>query len=344
MAEPLITVKNLVKWFPVRRGFLSAKQNLKAVDDVSFEIQTSEILGLAGESGSGKTTCGKVVIRLLEPTSGSVLFNGEDITTYDSKKLLKFRKCAQIVFQDPYDSMNPRQTVFQILQEPLEIHSLAHSREESTNLIYKALEDVQLTPPEEFTPRFPHELSGGQRQRVAVARSLILNPKFIVADEPVSMLDMSVRAEILNLFLDLIQKYRLSLLFITHDLAVSKYIADRLAIMYLGKIVELGRPEEVVDTPLHPYTEALVAAIPVPDPRIKIGEIPIKGEISSPINPPSGCRFHPRCPVAVFPICKDKEPPLEEKVPGHLAACHFSNLLMEKYEGKELSFRKTTSR
>jgi peptide/nickel transport system ATP-binding protein len=344
MTELLMTVENLVKWFPVRRSFLSARQYLKAIDGVSFEIHTSEILGLAGESGSGKTTCGKLVIRLLEPTGGKVLFNGEDIMRYDSKRLLKFREDAQIVFQDPYDSMNPRQTVFQILQEPLDIHGLAHSREESTNLIYKALEDVQLAPPEEFTSRFPHELSGGQRQRVAVARSLILNPKFIVADEPVSMLDMSVRAEILNLFLDLIKKYHLSLLFITHDLAVSKYITDRLAIMYLGKIVEIGKPEEVVDTPFHPYTEALVAAIPVPDPRVKIGEIPIKGEIPSPINPPSGCGFHPRCPIAVFPICKDVEPPLEEKKPGHLASCHFSYLLIEKHEGKELSPRKSLSR
>ena len=258
MAEPLISVKNLVKWFPVRRGFLAPKLYVRAVDSVSFEVESSEILGIAGESGCGKTTCGKLTIRLLEPTSGSVLFNGEDVTTYDSKRLKEFRESAQIVFQDPYDSMNPRQTVFQILQEPLQIHGVTHSREESNDLIYKALEDVQLTPPEEFTPRFPHELSGGQRQRVAVARALILHPKFIVADEPVSMLDMSVRAEMLNLFSDLVQKYRLSLLFITHDLAVSKYITNRLAIMYLGKIVEIARPEEVVDTPIHPYTLSLI--------------------------------------------------------------------------------------
>lgn len=332
MGEPLVVVKNLVKWFPVRRSFLSPTAHVRAVDDVSLEIKSGEILGLAGESGCGKTTCGKLIIRLLEPTSGNVIFEGEDITTFDHERLKKFRKSAQIVFQDPYDSMNPRQTVFQILQEPIQIHNIAESNEESVNLIYKALEDVQLTPPGEFTSRFPHELSGGQRQRVAVARALILNPKFIVADEPVSMLDMSVRAEILNLLLDLVQKYDLSLLFITHDLAVSKYVTDRLAIMYLGEIVELSKPEEVVDTPLHPYTKALVAAVPVPDPRTKIGKIPIKGEIPSPINPPSGCRFHTRCPIAVFPICKEKEPQLEEKTHEHWAACHFSYLLMEQYE------------
>jgi len=330
MVDPLIGVKNLRKWFPVRRGLLTPKLFVRAVDDVSFSIEKGKILALAGESGSGKTTTGKVMIRLIEPTSGKVLFNGEDVTGFDSKRLKEFKKQAQIVFQDPYDAMNPRQTVFQILQEPLLVHEMTGSRDEATDLVYRALEDVQLTPAEEFTPRFPHELSGGQRQRVAVARALILHPKFIMADEPVSMLDMSVRAEILNLFLDLVEKYDLALLFITHDLAVSKYIADELAIMYLGKIAEIGNPEDVVDTPLHPYTIALVAAVPVPDPRAKLSEIPISGEIPSPINPPTGCRFHPRCPIAQFPICREKEPSLEEKVLGHFAACHFSNLLVEK--------------
>lgn len=337
MAEPLIRVKNLRKWFPVRRGLLTPKLFVKAVDGISFDIEKGKILALAGESGSGKTTAGKAIIRLIEPTSGGILFNGQDITAFDSRRLREFKKQAQIVFQDPYDAMNPRQTIYQILEEPLMVHSVTNSGQKSRELVYQALEDVQLTPPEEFTPRFPHELSGGQRQRVAVARALILRPKFIMADEPVSMLDMSVRAEILNLFLDLIAKYDLTLLFITHDLAVSKYIADELAIMYLGKIVEIGNPEDVVDTPLHPYTVALVAAVPVPDPRMKLGQIPITGEIPSPIYPPPGCRFHPRCPLAQFPICREKEPILEEKVQGHMAACHFSYLLMEKYKGGRTS-------
>jgi peptide/nickel transport system ATP-binding protein len=334
MAEPLIRVNNLRKWFPVRRGLFTPKLFVKAVDDVTFDIEKGKILALAGESGSGKTTAGKVLIRLIEPTSGGIFFNGQNVTEFDVKRLKEFRKEAQIVFQDPYDAMNPRQTIFQILQEPLLVHEITNSRDEATDLVYQALQDVQLSPPEEFTPRFPHELSGGQRQRVAVARALILHPKFIMADEPVSMLDMSVRAEILNLFLDLIEKYDLTLLFITHDLAVSKYIADELAIMYLGKIAEIGNPEDVVDTPLHPYTIALVAAVPVPDPRSKLGIIPIAGEISSPINPPLGCRFHPRCPMAQFPICKEKEPALEEKVKGHFAACHFSYMLVEKNQSK----------
>lgn len=339
MAEPLIKVKNLRKWFPVRRGLFTPKLFVRAVDGISFEIGKGKILALAGESGSGKTTAGKVMIRLIEPTSGGILFNGKDISSLRSGKLKEFKKQAQIVFQDPYDAMNPRQTIFQILQEPLLVHSITDSGEKSRDLVYRALEDVQLTPPEEFTPRFPHELSGGQRQRVAVARALILRPKFIMADEPVSMLDMSVRAEILNLFLDLIAKYDLTLLFITHDLAVSKYIADDLAIMYLGKIVEISNPEDVVDTPLHPYTVALVAAVPVPDPRLKLGQIPITGEIPSPIHPPSGCRFHPRCPMAQFPICREKEPALEEKAQGHMAACHFSHILMKKYEGRKTSVK-----
>lgn len=332
MVEPLISVKNLRKWFPMRRGLFTSKMYVRAVDEISFDIEKGKILALAGESGCGKTTTGKVIIRLIEPTSGRILLNGEDVTAFDSKRFKEFKREAQIVFQDPYDAMNPRQTVSQILQEPLLVHDITGSREEAMDLLYRSLEDVQLTPPEEFMPRFPHELSGGQRQRVAVARALILHPKFIMADEPVSMLDMSVRIEILNLFLDLVEKYNLTLLFITHDLAVSKYIADELAIMYLGKIVEIAMPEEVVDTSLHPYTVALVASVPVPDPRIKLGKIPIKGEIPSPINPPSGCRFHPRCPMAQLPICREKEPPLEEKVSGHFAACHFSDLLMEKYE------------
>jgi len=328
----IIRVENLKKWFPVRRSFIDTlmgrpQKFIKAVDGISFDIRKAEIFCLAGESGCGKTTTGKVIHRLLRATSGRVLFKGVDIMSLEGEKLKGYRRKAAIIFQDPYESLNPRMTALDIISEPLVVHKLVHTEDEKIEAVSKALEDVALKPPEDFIFRFPHELSGGQRQRVSIARALVTNPEFIVADEPVSMLDMSIRAEILNLLLSLRDKYNLSFLFITHDLAVAKYICDRIAIMYLGKIVEMGDAEEVIDNPLHPYTKALISAVPVPDPRIKIGEIPIKGEVPSPINIPPGCRFHPRCVVCeknekLASLCKSKEPKMVEVKKGHFVACH----------------------
>ena len=324
--ENVVEADGLKKWFPVRRGLADIilrrpPKFIRAVDGVSFAIKRGEIFCLAGESGCGKTTTGRLILRLEEPTAGRILFKGVDITSLDGEELIEFRRKAQIIFQDPYESLNPHMRVIDIISEPLSIHKLAHNREEVIERVTKTLEDVALKPPEEFMYRYPHELSGGQRQRVAIARAIILQPEFIVADEPVSMLDMSIRAEILDLMLGIRDRYGIAYLFITHDLAVAKHICDRIAIMYLGKVVELGEATEVIDNPLHPYTKALTAAIPVPDPRVKIGEIPIKGEVPSPINPPSGCRFHPRCPYAMD-ICSKKEPGLKDVEKGRKVACH----------------------
>ena len=325
--EVIVRVENLKKWFPIRRSLTDIvtrrpRKYVKAVDGVSFEIKRGEIFALAGESGCGKTTTGRTILRLIEPTSGKVEFMGRDIMSLNRDEMKTFlRRRAQIIFQDPYESLNPRKTIEDIVGEPLEVHGLVETKKEKREVVSKYLEEVGLSPPEDFIFRFPHELSGGQRQRVAIARALVLEPKFIVADEPVSMLDMSIRASILNLMLDLRDKMGLSYLFITHDLATAKYIADRLAIMYLGKIVEIGKAVDVIDNPLHPYTKALIAAVPVPDPRHKIGEIPIRGEVPSPIDLPSGCRFHPRC-LNAFEPCDKKEPLLKEVEPGHFVACH----------------------
>ncbi len=326
-SDVILDVVNLKKWFPLRRGLREIvgrkpRKYVKAVDGISFQIKKGEIFALAGESGCGKSTTGRTVLRLLEPTDGTVRFMGKDIMSLDQNGIKSFlRRKAQIIFQDPYESLSPRMTVEDIIGEPLEVHRLVNSKEERKEIVSRYLEEVGLTPAKDFIFRYPHELSGGQRQRVAVARALVLEPEFIVADEPVSMLDMSIRASILNLLLDLREKRGLSFLFITHDLSVAKYIADRLAIMYLGKIVELGKATDVIDNPQHPYTKALISAVPVPDPRHKIGEIPIKGEVPSPINIPPGCRFHPRCLYAFEP-CDKEEPELREVEPGHFVACH----------------------
>jgi oligopeptide/dipeptide ABC transporter ATP-binding protein len=327
MVEDLaIEVADLKKWFPVRKGFLASlvsreQSFVHAVDGVSFKIKRGEVFGLAGESGSGKTTTGRLLLRLIEPTSGTIHFKGKDITTISEKKLKPLRRKIQIIFQDPYESLNPRMTINDILAEPLMVQNVAGGEAEVMEKVVQILKDVELVPPEEFLLRYPHELSGGQRQRVSIARGFILSPEFIIADEPVSMLDVSIRADILNLMLDLVEKFNVSFLYITHDLALARHMCDRIAIMYLGKIVEMASVEKVVYEPLHPYTEALIGAVPIPDPTAERIKVVIKGEIPSPVNPPSGCRFHTRCPV-VMDVCFKEEPPLIDVGKEHYVACH----------------------
>lgn len=325
--EIIIRVENLKKWFPIKMGFLqtlfSRKQLfVRAVDGVSFEIKKGEIFGLAGESGSGKTTTGRVILRLIEPTDGKIWFKEHEISKLKPDELKRFRRHMQMIFQDPYESLNPRMTVGDLIAEPLRLLLPELSEQEIEERVMKILDDVELSPPQEFIFRYPHELSGGQRQRVAIARAFITNPDFVVADEPVSMLDVSIRAEILNLMLDLVDKFGASFLYITHDLALARHMCDRIAIMYLGKIMELGTVEQIVFEPLHPYTVALINAVPVPDPTARRIEVVIKGEIPSPINPPAGCRFHTRCPSYIGDICRKKEPELINVGNGHYVACH----------------------
>src|SRR6266852_2910877 len=324
--DAVIAVQHVKKYFPIKKGFLSsiiAGEGLyvKAVDDVSFFVRKGEVFGLAGESGSGKTTTGRLMLRLTDVTDGKVFFKGRDITKFSQRELKPLRKEMQIIFQDPYESLDPRMTIKEIVAEPVRIQHLAKTEEEVEERVKKILTEVEIFPPEEFMWRYPHELSGGQRQRVAVARAFIVDPEFVVADEPVSMLDVSIRASVLNVMLELVQKHQVSFIYITHDLALAKHVCDRIAIMYLGKIVEMGPTEEVINNPLHPYTQALIAAIPVPDPNYRRGDLPISGEIPSPLNPPVACRFHTRCPYA-FSECTQVEPPLVEVMPGHWAACH----------------------
>jgi len=331
--QTLVAVKAMRKWFPVNTGFLSSllyKQEMyvRAVDGVTFDIKKGEILVLAGESGCGKTTTGRCVLYLETPTDGQVVYSGVDLATLDRAEMKELRKRMQITFQDPYESLNPKQSIFSIVSEPLTIHRIPMTPSQRRQRVLEVLESVALTPPDDYIDRYPHELSGGQRQRISVARALILHPEFMVADEPVSMLDVSIRAEILNLLLKLRKDLGLTYLFITHDLAVATYIADRIAIMYLGRIVEIGPAHEVAFSPMHPYTRALISAVPSGDPTVKRRVESLKGEPPSPINVPPGCRFHPRCPYAQE-ICVREVPADRDMGSEHYVACHFAGELGE---------------
>jgi len=316
---PILEVRKLVKHFPVRRGvFRRTVAQVHAVDDVSFDIRPGETLSLVGESGSGKTTTGRCVLRLVEPTSGEVRFEGQDILGLDPGALRKLRRKTQVIFQDPYSSLNPRMKVGSIVAEPLVIHRVG-TRQERAERTAELLAMVGLDP--QVRSRYPHEFSGGQRQRIGIARALALNPRFIVADEPVSSLDVSIQAQILNLLVDLQEKLNLSYLFIAHDLRIVEHISDRVAVMYLGKLVEVAPTAELYRSPQHPYTQALLASVPEPDPQTTKPPPLVQGDPPTPLYPPSGCRFHPRCPVAVE-RCRNEEPPLVDIGGGHLAACH----------------------
>ncbi len=332
----ILDVKHLTKFFAVRKTFIDSLRRqaggkVHAVDDVSFQIKRGQVFGLAGESGSGKTTILRTALMLTPPTSGSIVFEGQDISKMSKREIKKLRTKIQVVFQDPYESVNPRMTVFDIVDEGISVNKLAKNREEAVEKVKKALQDVQLTPPEEYLYRYPHELSGGQRQRVAIARALVLRPDLILADEPVSMLDVSVRAEVINVLLSIREKSGISVMIVTHDLALSKDVVDELAIMYLGKIVEDGPAVDVVSKPYHPYTHALTAAVPVPDPESSKVRVLARGEIPTNTAPPPGCRFHPRC-VFMKEICAEKEPPLEEVSPDRRVACHFWKEAHEAFE------------
>ncbi len=322
----MVEVKNLKKYFPVRRSFVEAligkkQKYVKAVDGVSFEIGEGEVLGLVGESGSGKTTTGRLVLRLIEPTSGKVLIDEKEIFSLPYEDMRKLRKDIQIIFQDPMAALNPYMRIGEAIRHPLQVHNIGSTKSEQKRMVMEMLERVNLTPPDEFYKRYPRELSGGQRQRVVIARALITRPKFVVADEAVAMLDVSIRSQLLKLLVDLKKEFNLTMLFITHDLATTKYICDKIAVMYLGKIVEIGTFEQIYRNPLHPYTKALISSVPEPDPRSKKERMIPQGEVPNPINPPSGCRFHTRCPFAMEK-CSEIEPEMVEVEKDHFVACH----------------------
>jgi len=326
IGDKLLEVRNLKKHFPIKKGFFNKQVGaVRALDGVDLDVFSGETLGLVGESGCGKSTLGRVMLRLLPATEGTVTFAGLDVLRSDAKQLKEIRRQMQIVFQNPYASLDPRMTVSQIIAEPLEVHKIA-SGKSLRDRVLDLLQLVGLAP--EMADRYPHEFSGGQRQRIGIARALALRPRLIVADEPVSALDVSVQAQILNLLIDLRREFNLTFIFIAHNLDVVRYISDRIAVMYLGKIVELGACQDVYATPLHPYTQALISAAPIPQPDVDRSQrIILQGDLPSPANPPPGCPFHTRCPI-VQDRCRIEVPPLREVVPGHQSACHFAETLL----------------
>jgi oligopeptide transport system ATP-binding protein len=328
-ARPLVEVKDLYKYFPIHAGLMSRHiGDVKAVDGVSFSILPGETLGLVGESGSGKTTIGRLLLRLLPVTKGEIRFDGEDVLAMNRGDLRRLRRSVQIIFQDPFASLNPRMSVGDAIAEPLRIHGIARGKAVGER-VRDLLDRVGLRP--YHANRYPHEFSGGQRQRIGIARALAVDPKFIVCDEPVSALDVSIQAQVINLLEDLQEQFGLTYLFIAHDLSVVRHISTRVAVMYVGKLVELADRDALYLNPMHPYTQALLSAIPIPDPALekRRKRIVLTGDIPSPVNPPSGCRFHTRCPIA-FDRCKIEEPPLREYAPGHFAACHW----VEEHNGQ----------
>ena len=321
MTEPLLRVKDLVKQFPIKGSLLSRTvDKVHAVDGVSFELAAGETLGLVGESGCGKSTTGRCILRLIEPTSGEVWFNGKSVTAASKDELRALARDMQIIFQDPYASLDPRMTVSAIVGEALTIHKLTKTPREYDDRIVQLLETVGLSA--DHMRRFPHEFSGGQRQRIGIARALAVNPKLIVCDEAVSALDVSIQAQVINLLEDLREQFKLTYIFIAHDLSVVEHISHRVAVMYLGRIVEIAPAKLLYTNPLHPYTEALLSAVPIPDPTVKRKRIPLQGDVPSPIHPPSGCHFHTRCPIAQKGLCDREKPQLKQSAQGHWVSCH----------------------
>lgn len=319
MSESLLKVEHVVKHFPIHGGLFSRQvASVKAVSDISFELKKGETLGLVGESGCGKSTLGRCLIRLIEPTSGKIFFNGEDITTVDNNRMRDLRRKMQIIFQDPYASLNPRMTIGAILEEPLVIHNLYPDEKQRKERVQELIKLVGLRP--EHLSRYPHEFSGGQRQRVGIARALAVNPEIIICDEPVSALDVSIQAQVINLLMELQQKLGLTYIFIAHDLKVVEHVSTKVAVMYLGQIVEMAEADELYKNPQHPYTKALLSAIPIPDPKPRPERIILTGDVPSPIAPPPGCYFNPRCPMASAE-CKMTKPELVEKSKGHFVSC-----------------------